>query len=265
MRSPAELVTLANESFVQSFRTLADHCDAGAHRTYGAVFAFVTGLPVSLFNGCTVVEHGSEAELVDALDWLAGHDLPKRVFVAASLAPAFAGVLAEHGFGRDEAPYPALVLHPVSEPPEPSGGVEIVRVDNQPEAFREVGVALGLEPELTERMFPESMFADARVQAFVGRLDGVPVGYALAIASEHANGVYNVATLPDARRRGVGTALTWAAVDAGRRAGFDCSVLQSTPMARGIYEGMGFRWVLDYAVFRPTPTGQETPVPPSPQ
>jgi ribosomal protein S18 acetylase RimI-like enzyme len=266
MRDAAELVALANENFVDSFRTLAEHCEGGSHRSSGGAFAFVTGLPVSLFNGCAVVGPVSEAGLGEALDWLAEHDVPKRVFVVAELEAGVADVLTSRGFERDDVSYPALVLHPVPDAPVAAAGVEVLRVDeDNPEAFRAVGVALGMEPELARRMFPEPLLADPRVQAFVARLDGRPVGYSLAIASERANGVYNVGTLPDARRRGVGAALTWAAVSAGRHGGFDCAVLQSTPMARRLYEAMGFRKVLDYAVFRPTPSGQETPVPPSPQ
>ena len=266
MRSPGELVALANENFLDSFATLAEHCDEGAQRHFGGVFAFVTGLPVSLFNGCVVVEPVTDSDLDEALDWVGGHDLPCRVFVIAELAEVVTDVLSARGFERDEVSYPALVLHPVPEPPEPAFDVDVVRVDQEdPDAFRALGAALGLESELAARMFPDSLLADRRVQAFVGTLAGRPVGYALAIASELAGGVYNVATLPEARRRGVGTALTWAAVGAGRQAAFDCVVLQSTPMARALYEAMGFRQVVDYAVFKPTTIGQETPVPPSPQ
>jgi ribosomal protein S18 acetylase RimI-like enzyme len=266
MRSPSALAELANENFLASFGTLAEHCEAGTQRRYGGVFAFVTGLPVSLFNGCAVVEQVAEEDLGEALDWVGGHDLPCRIFVVAELADALTDVLSARGFERGEVSYPALVLHPVPEAPQPGSDVEVMRVDQDgPDAFRAMGVALGLEPGVAERMFPDSFVDDRRVQAFVGNLAGRPVGYALAIASELASGVYNVATLPEARRRGVGTALTWAAVGAGRQAGFDCAVLQSTPMARGLYEAMGFRKVVDYAVFRPTPIGQEIPVPPSPQ
>ncbi len=266
MRNERELVALANENFIDSFRTLAEHCESGSHRDFGGTFAFVTGLPISLFNGCAVVAPVTEGELGEALDWVRGHALPCRAFVVEELAGEVASVLASRGFAPDDVSYPALVLHPVPEPPRPAAGIEVVRVDeDDPGAFRAVCVTLGVEPALADRMFSESLFADPRVQAFVGLLDRHPVGYALGIASERAHGVYNVGTAPAARRRGIGTALTWAAVEAGRQAGFDCAVLQSTQMARGVYEAMGFRKVLDYAVFRPTPTGQETPVPPRPQ
>ena len=61
--------------------------------------------------------------------------------------------------------------------------------------------------------------------------------------------------------------MTWAAVEAGRARGCETVALQSTEMAFSMYEAMGFRTVVSYAVFKEpvTPIGQETPVPPSPQ
>jgi ribosomal protein S18 acetylase RimI-like enzyme len=75
------------------------------------------------------------------------------------------------------------------------------------------------------------------------------VGTALAIRSERASGVYSVGTLPAARRLGVGAALTWAAVVAGREWGYDTVVLQSSAMGFSLYEAMGFRTVTPYTVF----------------
>ena len=160
-----------------------------------------------------------------------------------------------------------MVLHPIPRSPRPAAGVVVEHVDEVGrDSFVEVGVASGLDRNVAERMFSEAMLGDPEVDAFVAYLQGSPVGYSLAIGSERASGVYNVGTLPSARRRGVGTALTWAAIDAGRRGGHDCAVLQSSEMARAMYRAMGFRKVADYAVFRePMPIGQETPVPPSPQ
>ncbi len=58
-------------------------------------------------------------------------------------------------------------------------------------------------------------------------------------------------TLPDARRRGVGTAATWAAVVAGRAWGRDTIVLQSSEIGFSLYRAMGFRTVVNWVTFRP--------------
>ncbi len=65
------------------------------------------------------------------------------------------------------------------------------------------------------------------------------------------------AAIPSARRHGVGSALTWAAVDAGRAWGCDTIVLQASEMGFPIYAAMGFRTVVEYTVFgRPVQGGR---------
>ena len=268
MKSDRELVALADENFVASFAKLAEHSVGGECRRLGGAFAYVSGLPIALFNGCVVVRPCAPDELDTALRWVRARAVPHRVFVAAGFEAGLAEVAHAHGLERDPAPYPGMALHPVPEAPTPSPDVTVVSVDDAGiEEFLSVGTGSGLPRDLAERMFSPAFLGDPDVRGFIGRLRGRPVGYALAIRSERANGVYNVGTLPDARRRGVGTALTWAAAAACREAGLDTVVLQSSEMARTMYEAMGFRTVVRYAVFREParPIGQETPVPPTPQ
>ena len=265
MRDERELVELANENFVASFAKIAEHCEGGEHRRFGGVVAHVTGVPISLFNGCVVVEPGAANELDEALSWVETYDVPRRVFVLEGLEGELGSVTAGHGLEREAVPYPGMVLKPIPELPTPAPGVVVDQAE--PDEFHAVFRAFGRNQELAAKLFSASFLDDPDVQAFVGRLDGRAVGYALAISSERASGVYAVGTLPQARRAGVGTASTWIAVDHGRRAGYDCAILQSSEMAVSMYEAMGFRTVVRYAVFSEpvTPIGQETPVPPSPQ
>lgn len=267
MRNDEDLVALANENFVASFTKLAEHCEGGEHRWAGGICAYVTGLPVSLFNGCVVAAPVTSAELDEALSWVGAHDVPRRLFVVEGLEETAAPVATAHGLVRDPVLYPGMVLEPLSEPPAAQAGVEVTRVGSDLDDFRGIFVAQGRDARLAEQMFPDSFLGDRDVEAFVGHLEGRPVGYSLAIRSRGVGGVYNVGTLPEARRRGVGTAVTWAAVDVARRADVDCAVLQSTEMALSMYEAMGFRTVVRYVVFAEpvTPIGQATPVPPSPQ
>lgn len=53
-------------------------------------------------------------------------------------------------------------------------------------------------------------------------------------------GVYAITVHEAAHRRGFGTAMTWAAVAAGARAGVAAVVLQASDMGRPVYERMGF-------------------------
>jgi GNAT superfamily N-acetyltransferase len=260
----AELVDLTNENFLASFAKLAEQSATGEVRELGGVFAFASGHPVPLFNGCVVFDAATAADLEDVVGWVRERGAPYRVWIAAPFAGELGRVADELGLERDSVPYPNMVLHPLPEPARGSPGVSVTAVGG--DEFVDASVELGLRRELAEAIFSPGFVADPDIRLFVGRLDAKPVGYSIAIRSGDVSGVYNVGVSPAARRRGVGTALTWAAADAGRRWGCEVVALQSTEMALSMYEAMGFRTVVDYAVFsEPTPTGHETPVPPSPQ
>jgi len=76
---------------------------------------------------------------------------------------------------------------------------------------------------------------------FAGLMDGRPVGSAgLSIAGGVA-AVHNVATAPDLRRRGIGAAMTFAAMQAARDLGHRMVLLATTRLGRPVYERLGFR------------------------
>jgi GNAT superfamily N-acetyltransferase len=265
VRETAQLVALANGNFLASFAKLAEHSATGDVRDEGGIFAFVSGHPVSLFNGCIVPEASTAVELEEAVAWVRERRVPYQVWIAENLVNELGAAADRAGLERDRVPYPNMVLHPLPESAAPSSpGVTVALVGR--DEFVDVSVELGLRRDLAEAIYPPSFVDDPDVRLFVGRLDGRPVGYSIALRSGEVSGVYNVGVAAAARRRGVGTAVTWAAVEAGRSWGCDVVALQSTEMAFAMYEAMGFRTVVRYAVFtEPTPTGQETPVPPSPQ
>lgn len=251
MNAEPELVRAADENFVASFRKLAQHVPQGETYEAGSIFSFSTGLPVSLFNGCVVTQEASSSELADSLAWVTSRDAPFRVWVAEKLATeALAGIAAAHGLERDPRLYPGMVLHPVAPTPLPRADVAVVPISEPAvNEFLDVLEEGGLSAELARRLISPSFARDPDVRLFVARLDGRPVGTSIAIRSRYASGVYNVGTLPGARRRGVGSALTWAAIEAGRAWGYDTIVLQSSAMGLSLYSAMGFRTVAPYVTF----------------
>src|SRR5205809_413620 len=71
--------------------------------------------------------------------------------------------------------------------------------------------------------------------------DDRPVGTALGVVDGPVLGIFNVATVPDARRRGVGRAVMLAAMRDGANRGCRLAVLQSSDMGHTVYERLGFR------------------------
>jgi GNAT superfamily N-acetyltransferase len=251
VRTRAELVEAANASLVDSFRKLVHHMPAGEIRDRGGIFAFTTGLPISLFNGCVAVEPTMPSEFHAAVDWIDSKALPNRTWIDEQRAPGILAAAVERGFVRDPVPYPGMVLEAIPEPPAPPDGVSIVAVTRESwDEHLAVRVGAGLSPDLARRLFPLSFAEDPDVRLFTVRLDGQPVGASAAIRTGHVGGVYAVGTLEPARRRGVGTAASWAAVAAIRSWGCDTAVLQASEMGYGVYRAMGFRTIVPYATLK---------------
>ena len=256
MKADHDLVRTADESFIASFRKLAQHVSQGETHDEGSIFSFSTGLPLSGFNGCVATKEASSGELASSLAWVAARDVPFRVWVAEKLAAGLAEVPSSYALEPAASLYPGMVLHPIPDPPTLSPGVSVVSIlEPSLDEFTGVLVESGLRPELAVRLITPSFAADPDVRLFVARLDGQPVGTSIAIRSRDASGVYNVGTLPRARRRGVGAAVTWAAIDAGRAWGCDTIVLQSSVMGLSMYSAMGFRTVAPYVVFADSSVG----------
>jgi ribosomal protein S18 acetylase RimI-like enzyme len=79
---------------------------------------------------------------------------------------------------------------------------------------------------------------------FVGYFEGLPVSCSeLFIDRSHGGltGLYSIATRREFRRRGIGSALAWAAADEARRQDLSTVVLQSSDAGKGVYTRLGFK------------------------
>jgi GNAT superfamily N-acetyltransferase len=75
---------------------------------------------------------------------------------------------------------------------------------------------------------------------YLARLGGAPVAIAMLFTGGGAAGIQAVATVPEARERGIGAAVTLAALRAGRAQGMRVGVLEATEMGRPVYRRLGF-------------------------
>jgi ribosomal protein S18 acetylase RimI-like enzyme len=120
--------------------------------------------------------------------------------------------------------------------------LEIVRVTTpeEVEEFEAVSVrGFGSEDDAIEpgAIHPPAILDDDAMRMFIGRVDGRAVAAAMGYLLDDAVGVFGVATVASARRRGYGTALTRAAmsVETGLPA-----VLAPSVEAESMYRRLGF-------------------------
>jgi GNAT superfamily N-acetyltransferase len=75
---------------------------------------------------------------------------------------------------------------------------------------------------------------------FLALLDGEPVATSSLLLHAGIVGVFGVATIPEARRRGIGAAVTLAALRYARDLGFHVAMLTPSEMSVALYRRIGF-------------------------
>jgi GNAT superfamily N-acetyltransferase len=121
---------------------------------------------------------------------------------------------------------------------EGAAGLDWERADGVEEMAALLEPAFGWEPEPTARTL-DGVQDEGTI--YIARVDGRPAG---CVGSYDVNGdcgIYWVATLPEARGRGIATGLMRQALLDGRERGCATTSLQATGMGAPVYRRLGYR------------------------
>lgn len=241
---------LADANVLAAFRLTQERYNdpRGASARFGAVDAVAVGVDAAFFNPVLALDPESRPrDVLAAIAWIDARKLPVSVQVRDDVDPAVRKAVEALGLVASPWAMPVMVLEPIGSPPPAPGAIEI-RIGGA-DLLEDWHAAIE-SSDVFRRLFGPALIADPRVRLAVGYLAGEPVSAAAAIRSGRTLGVYAVGTVERARRRGIGRAVTWAAIEAGATAwGSTMAVLQSSEMGVTVYRSMGFEEVARYTEY----------------
>jgi len=222
---------------------------------------FYTGIPSPLFNGVLSVrlDRGDVEDVVDHLKAkIATHGAPALWWIGPLSKPDdIDELLRHHGIvPAGEVPAMAIDLARLATTHAPIVRFTIRRVEGaQMRALwaRTAAVGTGFTEEVSDAMVAvENALADPDYDAqhrYIGFLDGRPVATSAMVLHAGVAGIYAVATLPAARLRGIGTAMTAAPLLEARRMGYRVGILQASSAGHMLYRALGFEDVSRYVLY----------------
>lgn len=235
-----------------AFYSAYGRAEGSVLRQAGDAVWFYTGIPHPLFNGVLRAQfdaRGVQAAIDDLQDAVAAQGAPASWWLGPEARPDDLGsLLRQHALELiGEVPGMALELRFLDSqvPGIPNFTVERVGDEAQRTLWARVAATgNGFSDRALSTMARiEATLSDSAYRAqhrYIGYLDGKPVASAALVLDAGVAGIYAVATLPEARQRGIGRVMTMQPLLAARRLGYHVAVLQASSMGYGVYEKLGF-------------------------
>ncbi len=142
---------------------------------------------------------------------------------------------------------------PSALPASPNLTIQIVQTECELKVFTDLAAdAFAMNPKATEQWLAlnDAVMRQGEQVHFMAYLDGVPVGTATLSVSSSA-GIWNLATLPQQRKHGIGGALVHAALlEAKKRQHAQVmAILMPKGLAWGLFTKLGFQAVCEFPFY----------------
>ena len=213
----------------------------------------ITDMPDHFLNLviCTELpQEGIEILVREALDHFRTRNIKKLSWLAEAGVPAreIKRHLLANGlnFRESYATEMAVDLSAIPGDRPAPDGLEIQLVEDEASLRQWIHVAsagFGVPLEMEEVWFEFFNYAACRIpfHTYLGLLYDEPVATSQLCVSAGVAGLYNVTCLPEARKRGIGSALALHPLLAAREIGMKVGVLQSSAMGYNTYRRLGFQ------------------------
>jgi len=235
----------------------------GVQRDDGTVRWTIGGSPIDYHNAVVAADLPAaevDRTIAASLELMQQYGVPGSWHVGPSMRPTDLGDrLVSAGFTHGGSEPGMAVKVADLRPPTVVPGLHVSRVDSEDDlALWETTLGRGFGEGVKEaRWVAETYrrlgFGDPW-RHYLGRLDGEPVATTTIYLGAGVAGVYFVMTVPEVRRRGIGAAITYAALREAEAVA-EYGVLGSSPAGRSVYAGLGFREYCTIDLYEWSPTG----------
>lgn len=244
----------ADENFRETFRILARGAAVGAAAQIDGACLIATGVPVPLFNPAFLTQTVDLPRLVDeARAFYRERGIDWALVVPEPLAEVSNKMLYRAGL-RESQTMPVLARETGPDRNWPAVRTELairVATDGRTVADHRalLDSAFGI-PDRLSRMVLAGVPSDDRLRLYVAYdTEGAPVGSAALCVAAGVAGIYNVASDPARRRRGIATALMQAVLADARERGLGMAILQSSRVGLPLYARLGFTPLSTYVIY----------------
>jgi ribosomal protein S18 acetylase RimI-like enzyme len=269
-RSTTRFVRALEDNLVEAWASIG-HAPGVEIFEWPGLRGMATAIPHPAVNGifrATLAPDEVHARIDEVLACFAVRRLPMLWWVGPATRPAdLCQQLEAHGLDHaEDIPGMAVDLAAINEHLAVPRDLEILPVaDAGLLAHWSHIIAVGFEfptgyEEPIYAIFGTPGLGDSAAwRHYLGVLQGAPVATASLFLGQDSAGIYCVATLPEARRQGVGAAVTLEALRTARALGYPVAILQSSAIGRNVYRRLGFREFCTYHVYhwdgQPHPVG----------
>jgi hypothetical protein len=166
----------------------------------------------------------------------------------SSLPAIEANSLVRHGG------IPTMTMPLTSDLSSPETSLRIERVSDAKslsDHVRVVAAGFHWQGDTLGRVFTPRLLDEPDFAAWVGYENDEPVASSQMVVHSSVAGLYYIATMESARRKGYGEAMTRAAMLGGISRGCDTVCLQASSLGRLVYERIGFRAIGEYITYVP--------------
>lgn len=230
---------------------------------------FLSGTVLSMFNGIIRAWFSTEdidAQIERLLTPFRERDLPMAWLTFPSTTPGDLGKrLLKHGLVLDERlPGMAVDLRMLPLDEAPPAGITIKVVEDAAEMEQWIytlSEGSSFPPFVTTLLLDilqrQGYHQSEQYRPYCALRDGRVVGTSLLSPGGGLAGIYNVCTQPEERGRGIGRAITLAALRSAYSRGYRHATLQSSKMGLPIYRRLGFEELCTFEFyFLPASTWQ---------